>query len=169
MEPQAPPKALRPDLALHARRCVICNHPQLDEIEEDFVYWGHPGTIVKRFKLRHRSLLYRHARAARLYEVRARNLRAALDHIVERASITETNSEAIVHAIKAYAHVNAKGQWEEPLRKIMAVKEEIPEGGVNIVVSPALYDAYKGRQLAEAQALEKANNKRLEEAKNHPQ
>jgi hypothetical protein len=169
MEPQAPPKALRPDLALHARRCLICNHPQLDEIEEDFVYWGHPGTIVKRFKLRHRSLLYRHARAARLYEVRARNLRAALDHIVERASITETNSEAIVHAIKAYAHVNAKGQWEEPLRKIMAVKEEIPEGGVNIVVSPALYDAYKGRQLAEAQALEKANTKRLEEAKNHPQ
>ena len=105
----------------------------------------------------------------RLYEVRACNLRAALDHIVERASITETNSEAIVHAIKAYAHVNAKGQWEEPLRKIMAVKEEIPEGGVNIVVSPALYDAYKGRQLAEAQAQEKANNKRLEEAKNHPQ
>jgi hypothetical protein len=157
MEPQAPPKALRPDLALHARRCVICNHPQRDEIEEEFVYWGHPGAIVKRFKLRHRSLLYRHARAHRLYEVRAYNLRAALDHIIERASITDTNSEAIVHAIKAYAHVNAKGQWEEPLRKVMAVREEMPEGGVNIVVSPELYEAHLHRMRG-PKAVEEARN-----------
>lgn len=162
MEPPAPPKALRPDLELHARRCVICHHPRREEIEEEFVYWGHPGTIVRRFGLRHRSLLYRHARAHRLYEARAYNLRAALDHIVERASITPVSSEAIVRAIKTYAHVNERGKWEEPIHKVMAVKDDIKSGGVNIVVDPVLYDIHKarmarGEELQQQKELQREN------------
>jgi hypothetical protein len=168
VEPQAPPKALRPDLALHARKCIICHHPLRDEIEEEFVYWGHPGTIVKRFNLRHRSLLYRHARAHRLYEVRAYNLRAALDHIIERASITSASSESIVRAIKTYAHVNAQGKWEEPIHKVMAVKDETPDRGVEIVVSPALYEAHKARQLRSAEAQEIPNRVMSQDPQNEP-
>ena len=160
MEPETPPKALRPDLELHARRCVICHHPRREEIEEEFVYWGHPGSIVRKFGLRHRSLLYRHAPAHRLYEARASNLRAALDHIVECASITPVSSEAIVRAIKTSANVNDQGKWEEPIHKVMAVKEESQFQEVQIVVEPSLYEAYKARQLAKAEALKEANRDR---------
>src|SRR5271170_3552543 len=44
---------------VHARKCTICNHPERDEIEDDFVYWGHPATIVKKYGLTHRSNLFR--------------------------------------------------------------------------------------------------------------
>jgi hypothetical protein len=145
-DPQALPKALRPDLQMHARRCVICHHPKREEIDEEFVYWGHPGSIVKRYGLRHRSLLYRHARAHRLYEARAWNLRSALDHIIERASITNVTSESIVRAIQTYAHISAQGKWEEPLRKVMSVKEEFPEKEVKFVVDPALYEIIQERK-----------------------
>ncbi|MGA8075420.1 MAG: hypothetical protein WB995_18235 [Candidatus Acidiferrales bacterium] len=157
MEPEAPLNALRPDLELHSRRCVICHHPRRDEIEEEFVYWGHPGTIVKKFGLRHRSLLYRHARAHRLYEVRAANLRAALDHIVERASVSPVSADAIVRAIKTYAHVNDQGKWEEPIHKVMAVKPGSEFQEIQLVVDPSLYEAYKRRQMESAEALKEAN------------
>ena len=142
----APSNSQRPDLDLHARKCTICHHPQRDEIEEDFVFWGHPGTIVRRFGLRHRSLLYRHARATRLYEARAHNLRTALDHIIERSSITKTSATDIVHAVRAYAHLDAKGKWEEPVRKFMAVKPDVEAKQIQFCVSPALYDVIEERR-----------------------
>jgi hypothetical protein len=158
MDPQAPPKALRPDPEIHARQCTICNHPRRDEIDEEFVYWGHPGTIVKKFGLRHRSILYRHARAMRLYEARAWNLRAALDHIIERASITNVTSDSIVRAIQTYAHISAQGKWEEPLRKVMAVKEEAAaQKEVKFYVDPGPYEIIQERKRRSDEDLAKLN------------
>jgi hypothetical protein len=145
-EEHAPLNPNRPDPVLHARKCAICHHPQRDEIEDDFVYWGHPGSIIKRYGISHRSILYRHARALRLYEVRSWKLRSALEHIIERASITKVTSESIVRAVQTYAHIDADGNWQEPVRKVMAVKEEVQAKEVQFVVSQSLYDCIQERK-----------------------
>lgn len=159
MDQQASPEAEAPvpDPEVHARLCQICNHPQRQEIDEAFVYWGHPGTIVKQFGLRHRATLYRHARAMKLYLARSWNIRSALEHIIERASITKVTADSIVRAVQTYAHVNAHGQWEEPLRKVMAVKEEEQSKEVKFVVDPGLYEIIQERKRRRDEDLAKLN------------
>jgi hypothetical protein len=141
----APLNPHRPDPAIHARQCTICNHPQREEIENQFIYWGHPGSIVKHFGLNHRSILYRHARALQLYEARSRKLRSALEHIIERAAITKVTADSIVRAVQTYAHIDPQGKWEEPVRKIMTVNPVDEAKEVHFVVSPALYDCIEYR------------------------
>jgi hypothetical protein len=156
-EEHAPLNPHRFDPEVHARKCTICNHPERDEIENDFVYWGHPGTIVKKFGLRHRSTLYRRARALNLYQARAWNLRSALEPIIERARITKVTSDSIVRAVQTYAHIDAKGKWEEPLRKVMAVKEEVQAKEVQFVVGQGLYDIIQERKRRNEENLAKPN------------
>src|SRR5271154_7579561 len=131
---------------VHARKCTICNHPERDEIENDFVYWGHPATIVKKYGLSHRSNLYRHARALNLYQARAWNLRSALEPIIERARVTKVTADSIVRAVHTYAHIDSKGKWEEPLRKVMAIKEIEQAKEVQFVVGQGLYDIIQERK-----------------------
>src|SRR5690348_11931757 len=46
---KSPPRqsgvAAPPDLARHRRKCVVCNHADREEIEEQFIEWRHPGDI----------------------------------------------------------------------------------------------------------------------------
>lgn len=162
MEEHAPVNPPSPDPAIHARQCTICNHPQCEEIEDDFVYWGHPGSIVKRFGISHRSILYRHARALRLYEIRAQKLRSALEHIIERASITKVTADSIVRAVQTYAHLDTQGKWEEPVRKIMAIQPVDEAKEVHIVVSPEFYDCIEGRKRAYAEEDAKRSIRELQ-------
>jgi hypothetical protein len=158
MDSQASPESLLSDPEVHSRLCQICNHPQRHEIDEDFVYWGHPATIVKKFGLRHRATLYRHARAMQLYLARSWNIRSALEHIIERASITKVTADSIVRAVQTYAHINSQGQWEEPLRKVMAVKgQEEQQKEVKFVVSQGLYDIIQERKLRSDEQISKLN------------
>jgi hypothetical protein len=55
--------------------------------------------------------VYRHANALGLFEKRRRNIRAALERIIERAGDVEVTASAIVAAIQAYSKINAQGQW----------------------------------------------------------
>jgi hypothetical protein len=160
-EDHAPLNPDRCNPEVHARKCTVCNHPQRDEIENQFVYWGHPGTIVKEFGLRHRTALYRHARALKLYEARTANLRSALEHIIERATVTKVTADSIVRAVQTYAHIDAKGKWEEPLRKVMAVTEVEQAKEIQFVVSQSVYDIVqerKARSDAERSARELRSN-----------
>jgi len=75
----------------HAAECKICAHPQRDEIERDFVNWRSPASITKQYGLRNRSTVYRHAHAVGLFPKRQRNVRAALENIIERAAEVEVN------------------------------------------------------------------------------
>ena len=157
MDPQIAPEASVPAAEVHSRKCQICNHPQRDEIENDFVYWGHPGTIVKKFGLRHRASLYRHARALDLYKYRSLNVRSALEHIIERATVTSVTADSIVRAVQTYTHVNSHGIWEEPIRKVMAVREEEQQKEVKFVVSQDLYDIIEYRKRWNDERIAKLN------------
>jgi len=102
----------------HAAECKICSHEHREEIERDFVNWRSPASIAKQFGLRNRSTVYRHAHALGLFSKRQRNVRAALEKIIERAGEVEVNATAVVSAVAAYARINVAGQWVERSERI---------------------------------------------------
>jgi hypothetical protein len=55
--------------------------------------------------------LYRHAHALGLFQKRQRNVRAALNRIIERAESVDVTASAVVAAIQAYAKINSAGEW----------------------------------------------------------
>ena len=60
-----------------------------------------------------RDSIYRHAHALGLMDKRRRNVRAALEKIIEKAGDVEVSATAVVSAVAAYAKINANGQWIE--------------------------------------------------------
>ena len=99
------------NLGRHKRNCTICAHPQCEEIERDFINWKSPAAIATEYGLADRTTVYRHAHALDLFSKRGRNIRAALEKIIERAGEVDVNASAVVAAAQAYAKINAQGQW----------------------------------------------------------
>jgi hypothetical protein len=95
----------------HSRTCSVCNHPQREAIEGAFVAWQSPTTIAVEYGLADRASIYRHAHAFDLFTSRKRNIRAALEKIIERAGDVEVTASAVVAAVQAYAKINAAGEW----------------------------------------------------------
>lgn len=60
-----------------------------------------------------RDAIYRHAHALGLMDKRRRNVRAALEKIIEKAGEVEVNAAAVVSAVSALARINSQGQWVE--------------------------------------------------------
>jgi hypothetical protein len=96
----------------HEYHCKICSHPQQEEIEREFVNWVSPSKIASEYSVS-RDSVYRHAYAFGLMEKRRRNVRIALERIIEKAGDVEVNAAAVVSAISAYARINSRGEWVE--------------------------------------------------------
>jgi hypothetical protein len=94
----------------HEAQCSIRKHAQHEEIEQEFLTWKSPDKIAETFGIC-RDSIYRHARAFDLLEPRRRNVRFALERIIERAGDVEVNASAVVSAVAAYSKLNANGQW----------------------------------------------------------
>jgi len=110
-KPQEEKKVSR---ARHAKFCGVCKHPQCKEIEAAFVGWRSPSAIAREFHLPSgRMTVYRHAWALGLMEKRRRNVRVALERIIERADSVKVSANAVVAAVQAYAKINSGGQWIE--------------------------------------------------------
>ena len=99
------------NLGRHKRNCTICAHAKCAEIDADFVNWKSAALIADEYGLADRMNVYRHARALGLFEKRRRNIRAALEKIIEKAGEVDVNASAVVAAAQAYAKINAQGQW----------------------------------------------------------
>jgi len=100
--------------AAHEARCTICQHPDRDAIEEEFIHWLSPRTMRDAYGVQSRAV-YRHAHAFNLFAVRDRNLRFALGHIIDRAErLPDVHGPDVIRAIHAFARVNNEGQWVEP-------------------------------------------------------
>ena len=69
----------------HEAFCTLCKHPKREEIEHDFINWHSPAEIAKKYRISNRGTVYRHAHVVGLFTKRRRNVRAALEHIIERA------------------------------------------------------------------------------------
>ena len=99
------------NLGRHKRCCTICQHPECEEIESAFVSWRSPAAIAAEYGLSDRKTVYRHAHALELFPKRARNIRSALESILEKSGEVEVSASAVVAAVQAYAKINAAGAW----------------------------------------------------------
>jgi hypothetical protein len=98
-------------LGRHKRNCSVCAHQQREEIESAFIGWRSPATIAADYGLADRASVYRHAHALGLFPKRQRNVRAALERIIEKAGEVDVTAAAVVSAIQAYSKINAAGEW----------------------------------------------------------
>jgi len=97
----------------HQRACSVCAHQQREEIESAFMGWRSPAAIAEEFGLADRASVYRHAHALGLFPKRQKNVRAALERIIEKAGDVDVTASAVVAAVQAYAKINAAGEWIE--------------------------------------------------------
>lgn len=151
-------RAPSPDLRRHSRRCVICHHPHRNQIDFDFVNWRHHFDIVRKYSIRHRSLLYRHARATGLYAARSQNLRGAIDHILDGRARTPLNIDASLRAVHAYTHLSDPGTWVEPTRKLAIAKDNRRDPPLHAVLRDFCFEsAGTRREGTAAQEPERQN------------
>lgn len=101
----------------HERDCKVCRHPRREIIEQEWTSWGDTSEIAKTHGLS-RDSIYRHAHALGLFKKRRRNVRAALEKIIEKAGAVEVTAAAVVSAVQAYAKINAQGQWVERIEHV---------------------------------------------------
>lgn len=120
-EPATTEKSKNPSraaLSRHKRKCTICQHPQRDQIEQEFLQWRSPRTIAAFYKLTERAV-YRHAHARRLFERRGNNLRFSLYHILEQAEHVPATPNSIIEAVRVFAHITDDGRWVNPPRHVI--------------------------------------------------
>jgi hypothetical protein len=106
------------NLGRHEQNCKVCQHPERLAIEDEFVSWKSPSQIAKDWNLRDRTTLYRHAWATGLMEKRRRNVRAALESIIEQGGNVEVTAAAVVQAVAAYARINSEGRLVERSERV---------------------------------------------------
>jgi hypothetical protein len=106
------------NLGRHKANCTVCKHPQCSDIEAEFITWQSPATIAAAYGLADRSSVYRHADALGLNAKRQKNLRAALERMIEKAGEVDVTASAIVAAIQAYAKINNNGQWVDRTEQV---------------------------------------------------
>ena len=63
------------------------------------------------YGLADRASVYRHAHALGLFTKRQRNVRAALERIIDKAGEVDVTASAVVAAVQAYSKINSAGQW----------------------------------------------------------
>jgi hypothetical protein len=115
-DPPAPSGShVPPDFYRHARLCTVCNHPERDAIEADFVRWQSPEKIAADYQIADRASIYRHAHATGLFSIRKRELPRVLESILECVGNASLDSmDTITRAARVYAHLDDNGKWFEP-------------------------------------------------------
>jgi len=63
-EGRGPKPEIKAPLGRHTRKCTVCNHPEREAIEEEFLRWRSPKDIADDYGFSDYSSIYRHARAA---------------------------------------------------------------------------------------------------------
>ncbi|MGA8104877.1 MAG: hypothetical protein WB869_22140 [Candidatus Acidiferrales bacterium] len=84
--------------AHHARNCQICHHPNRRSIQFQFLRWHKPTEIAQEFGLYDRPNVYRHARAAGLYQRRRCTLVPVYERMLENFDFTKVSSHDIMVA-----------------------------------------------------------------------
>ncbi len=101
----------------HEAGCKVCAHPDRKQIEDEWCAWANTSKLAKKYRLS-RDSIYRHVAAFNLRDRRGKNLRAALERIIEQSDQVTVNAAAAISAITAYAKINAQGAWVDRVERI---------------------------------------------------
>jgi len=119
----------KPIPSRHSLKCAVCNHPDRAAIEFDFLNWRNPGDLVKGYRFRGLSTIYRHAHATGLFAKRRLNLRFAMERIVERVNEVPVTANAVIRAARAIARINDSGEWIDPPSRVIVTHVHAEEVG----------------------------------------
>jgi hypothetical protein len=95
----------------HSRKCSICRHPYRQPIDESFLHWRSPQTIMNCFGIKTETTIYHHAHAFNLFALRNRNLQSALCNIIEDIDTRDFTGREMLDAVRVLAHLTADGRW----------------------------------------------------------
>ena len=109
----------------HSRKCSICRRNDRKDIEDAYLRWRSPGSIMREFRLAHHSVIYRHAHATGLAAQRKANLHTALEYIIEKAESVEPTAGAVIAAIRICAQMD--GLWTEPPKTYIVIHKNANE------------------------------------------
>ena len=101
----------------HARKCAICRHPERQQIDESFLHWRSPQTIMHCFGIKTETTIYHHAHAFNFFALRNRNLQSALANVVENIDTRDFTGREMLDAVRALAHLGENGRWIHPTSK----------------------------------------------------
>jgi hypothetical protein len=101
----------------HSRKCSICRHPERQSIDEAFLHWRSPHTIMHCFGILSETTIYRHAHAFDFFALRNRNLQSALGNVIEEIDRYDFTGTEMLNAVRALAHLNENGRWVSPTSK----------------------------------------------------
>jgi hypothetical protein len=155
--PAAAPTAPKPFKTRHESRCSICKHKDREMIETAFIQWRAVTEIAYDFDLSSRTTMYDHAHAFGLFERRARNVRFALEHIIEQAERIKPDARSVIEAIKVVSQLDEDGRWVRPPLRIEVNSQRFaPPALAEIVQSHPQLAAARSETLAsdERQAVE---------------
>jgi len=130
-----------PSFERHARKCAICNHPDCDSIESDFVNWRSENTIALNYQLPSRSSVYRHAVAAGLLERRRANLRGVCERIIERVDEAPPSGMAVLRALRIYSQITENGHWVEPPKQSLVTHVHVTEHAATVGAGLSRHDS----------------------------
>jgi len=130
------PEQSRPTNSRHARRCTICHHENLLQIEDDFLHWRPATEIAAEYDLPDRRVVYRHARAAGLYRKRMRNMRRACSYIADHAERVTPNAKNVLDAVRYCALIDDDGVWHEPDQRTIVEHINAPEPAQQPAATP---------------------------------
>ena len=94
----------------HSRLCRVCNSPDRDSIERDFVSWERPSAICKRYGLRSRTTLALHTYALRLNDRRDGNIRGFLSRFLERGAGIKPTAASLMTACTILSKLDGAGK-----------------------------------------------------------
>jgi hypothetical protein len=121
------PRVSQPDLARHARKCIICHHKDRPAIDYDYLNWRSTRQIVKEYALPHRIGLHRHAEVTGLTALRKSKLCSVLDSMIEQAETAPVTGATILRAMRAYSCLTKNGDWIDlPRHKIVRRSQQSP-------------------------------------------
>ena len=130
----------QPDLARHARKCMICRHKDRPAIDYDYLNWRSTRQIVNEYVLPHRIGLHRHPEATGLSALRKSKLCSVLDSMIEQAETAPVTGATVLRAMRAYSCLTKNGDWVElPRHKIVRRSQQssIPAASSKQRKSPA--------------------------------
>src|SRR5271156_6082539 len=127
-------------LERHSRKCSICRHPQRQQIDESFLHWRSPATIMHCFGIENETTIYHHAHAFNFFALRNRNLQSAPSNIVEDIDRHSFTGAEMLDAVRALAHLTADGRWIHPTSKseVMYSIQRLPAGAGLPAAQPGL-------------------------------
>jgi hypothetical protein len=101
----------------HQRKCLVCRHPDREEIEEEFIHWRDVWYLAKQYDIADPRSIDRHARVFGLVERRRENRRYMLDRVLESFP-SKATAYSVIQALRAYSCLTDDNRWVEPPTRV---------------------------------------------------